>query len=109
MSHGLVEMARDALALFQKTFFCNISQEQYLDPDAHSYLYRPTSSTSGGWPHLLTDVPQEDLARISFPVMFELEKAQTRVLLHGVKWVDEAKTVKVSPVIAFSTSSDHTG
>jgi hypothetical protein len=103
MAHGMIETARDALALFQKSYTVDIgkgtTRNQYgqLTPcDLAPLISGGGNTISGGLPHLLTDVPKADLARIPFEVMHELELAQIRVLLHGRKWASEAKRAKVS-------------
>lgn len=89
MTHGFIEMARDALALFQKSYRVN-SNRGY-----QGYAIPISGQMSGDQPHLLTNVPKADLARIPFHVMFALQCTQERVLLHGSMW-PEAKMIKVS-------------
>jgi hypothetical protein len=107
MSHGQIETARDALALFQRSYVVQVTKNNYIQSvsrENYSVLSGQFNyntkigeeSMSDGKPHFLTDVPAADLARIPFSVILELEKAEIRVLMHGTKWADEAKTVRVS-------------
>jgi hypothetical protein len=87
ISHGQIETARGALALFQK---------DYRVAPQYSYKTAPQQGyMSGDKPYLLTDIPRDYLDRIPSQILFDLMSAQERVLLYGATWAAEAKKIKV--------------
>lgn len=89
MAHGLHETARDALALFQKQYSFTVIEDRYHRRVGDAF------SAAGGLPYLLSEIPRRYLASIPNDVMHDLLGAQDRVLLHGSKWANEAKKIKV--------------
>ena len=90
MTHGLIETARDALALFQFTL---TNSKSYQGSEV-----QPTY-TIKGTPFLLTDIPAADYLRIPPRVMWNLIRAQERVHIEGAQWKSLAAKIQVRQTI----------